>query len=316
MRYIDHTEFKLKNTAVSLGKFDGLHQGHRRLFEAIQKEQKKGLSGVVFSFLTPPGIFLENKEIKLIYTEEEKRALLEKIGMDVLVSYPFDRSSLSMEPEDFIRNILVEKLDAKVICVGSDFRFGHNRRGDAELLKKLSSVYGYQLQVFEKVEMEGSAVSSTRIREELSRGNMELAARLLGEPYSITGEVIHGRKLGRTIGMPTINLALSEEKLLPPNGVYASITEIDGTFYQGVTNIGVKPTVGAEKQRLAETYIFDYQGDLYGRVLRVSLYAYERPELKFASVEELKQQMEKDREFGKAYFRSLHFERSMLYYTG
>lgn len=302
MQYINHTEFKLKDTVVSLGKFDGLHQGHRKLFEAIQKEQKNGLTGVVFSFLLPPGTFLENKEVNLIYTEEEKKALLEAMGMDVLVSYPFDRVSLSMEPENFVRDILVEKLDAKVIVVGSDFRFGHNRRGDVRLLEELSLKYGYQLQVFEKVTMEGDIVSSTRIRSELSKGNMELAARLLGEPYSITGEVVHGRKLGRTIGMPTINMALPKEKLLPPNGVYASITEIDGKEYQGVTNIGVKPTVGAEDQRLAETYIFDYRGNLYGRVLKVSLYAYERPEKKFASVEELKQQMERDKEFGKGYF--------------
>ncbi|KSV57651.1 bifunctional riboflavin kinase/FAD synthetase [Acetivibrio ethanolgignens] len=302
MQYINHTEFKLKNTAVSLGKFDGLHRGHRKLFEAVQKEQKNGLTGVVFSFLLPPGTFLENKKVNLIYTEEEKKDLLEHMGMDVLVSYPFDKAALSMEPEDFIRDILIEKLDAKVIVVGSDFRFGHNRRGDVRLLEELSLKYGYQLQVFEKVTMEGAIVSSTRIRSELSRGNMELAARFLGDPYSITGEVVHGRKLGRTIGMPTINMALPKEKLLPPNGVYASITEIDGKEYQGVTNIGVKPTVGAEEQRLAETYIFDYRGDLYGRVLRVSLYAYERPEKKFASVEELKQQMERDKEFGKGYF--------------
>lgn len=302
MQYINHTEFKLKDTVVSLGKFDGLHQGHRKLFEAIQKEQKNGLTGVVFSFLLPPGTFLENKEVNLIYTEEEKKTLLEAMGMDVLVSYPFDRVSLSMEPENFVRDILVEKLDARVIVVGSDFRFGHNRRGDVRLLEELSLKYGYQLQVFEKVTMEGDIVSSTRIRNELSKGNMELAARLLGEPYNITGEVVHGRKLGRTIGMPTINMALPKEKLLPPNGVYASITEIDGKEYQGVTNIGVKPTVGAEEQRLAETYIFDYRGNLYGRVLKVSLYAYERPEKKFASVEELKQQMERDKEFGKGYF--------------
>lgn len=307
MQYINHTEFKLRDTAVSLGKFDGLHLGHRKLFEAIQREQKKGLTGVVFSFLLPPGKLLQNKEVNLIYTEEEKKELLEHMGMDVLVSYPFDKAAFSMEPEDFVRDILIEKLGTRVIAVGSDFRFGHNRRGDVGLLEELSLIYGYQLQVFEKVTMEGEIVSSTRIRYELSHGNMELAARLLGGPYSITGEVVHGRKLGRTIGMPTINMALPKEKLLPPNGVYASITEIDGKRYQGVTNIGIKPTVGAEERRLAETYIFDYRGDLYGRVLKVSLYTYERPEKKFASVEELKQQMEKDKEFGKEFF-ALHFQ--------
>lgn len=305
MKYINYREFELKDSAVSLGKFDGLHLGHRKLFDAILKEQENGLHPVVFSFLLPPGSLLNGKELNLIYTEEEKKTLLEEIGMEVLVSYPFDRVSLSMEPEDFIRDILVKKLDAKVVSVGSDFRFGHNRRGDVELLREKAAEYGYRLEVFEKVALEGDIVSSTRIRKELSKGNMELCARLLGKPYSITGEVVHGRKLGRTMGMPTINIALPKEKLLPPNGVYASLTEIDGTIYQGVTNIGVKPTVGAEEHRLAETYIIDYSGDLYGRTLRVSLYAFERPEQKFDSVEELKAQMERDSQFGREYFKRM-----------
>lgn len=304
MKYINYTEFQLKNSAVSLGKFDGLHLGHRKLFEAIKKEKKNGLTAVVFSFLLPPGSLLENKEVTLIYTEEEKKALLEELGMDVLVSYPFDKVSLSMEPEEFIEEILVKKLDAKLIAVGSDFRFGHNRSGDVALLEKMAQKYGYQLEVFEKVTLEGDIVSSTRIREALTEGKMELAARLLGEPYSITGEVVHGRKLGRTIGMPTINIELSKEKALPPNGVYASLTEIDGKDYAGVTNIGVKPTVGAESFRLAETYIFDYSGNLYGKELKTNLYAFERSEQKFSSIEELKAQMEQDCMFGRKYFLS------------
>lgn len=302
MKYINDTKFQLKNSAVSLGKFDGLHMGHRRLFASIQKEQKQGLMGVVFSFLLPPGSLLRNKEVSLIYTEEEKKEILQGMGIDVLVSYPFDRLSLSMEPEDFIRDILVKKLDAKAIAVGSDFRFGHNRRGDVALLEAMAKECGYSLSVFEKVALEGEIISSTRIRRELQRGNMELSAKLLGEPYSIIGEVVHGRQLGRTIGMPTINMALPEEKLLPPNGVYASLTEIDGLLYPGISNIGVKPTVGAEKKRLAETYLFDYNGDLYGKIAKVSLYAFERPERKFSSVEELKAQIEQDARFGREYF--------------
>lgn len=305
MQYINNREFQLKNSAVSLGKFDGLHMGHRKLFSSILEEQKNGLHPVVFSFLLPPGSLLENKEVSLIYTEEEKIALLREMGMEVLVSYPFDKLALSMEPETFIRDILVDRLDAKAISVGSDFRFGHNRRGDVGLLAEKAKEYGYRLEVFDKVALEGDIVSSTRIRGELSKGNMELAARLLGEPYSITAEVIHGRKLGRTLGMPTINMALPPEKLLPPNGVYASLTEIDGVIYQGVTNIGVKPTVGAEASRLAETYILGFHGDLYGKKLRVSLYTYERPEQKFSSVEELKAQMERDAQFGQAYFKKI-----------
>lgn len=303
MDYINYTEFQLKNSAVSLGKFDGLHRGHRKLFDCILEEQKNGRNSVVFSFLFPPGNLLNDKEVSLIYTEEEKKELLHHMGMDVLVSYPFSKESLSMEPEDFIREILAEKLDAKLIAVGSDFRFGHNRRGDVALLEEKAEEYGYYLQVFDKVALEGGIVSSTRIRKEIARGEMESAARLLGAPYSILGKVIHGRRLGRTIGMPTINMALPKEKLLPPNGVYASLTEIDGAFYPGVSNVGFKPTVGAEKEKLVETYIFDYSGDLYGRTLKVSLCAFERPEEKFPSIEELKTQMEQDICFGRNYFK-------------
>jgi riboflavin kinase/FMN adenylyltransferase len=305
MKYINTTNFHLKNSAVSLGKFDGLHRGHRLLFQRILEEQKEGLLGVVFSFLLPPGRFLSNQEVQLIYTEEEKKRLLKEMGMDVLVSYPFDRESLSMEPEDFIREILIKKLDAKVISVGSDFHFGHNRGGDVEFLEARAKKYGYQLEVFEKLTSDGEIISSTRIRAALAEGNMEEASKLLGAPYSITGEVIHGRKLGRTFGMPTINMRLPKEKILPPNGVYASITEIDGKSYYGISNIGVKPTVGAEENRLAETFIFDYSGDLYGQVLKVSLYTFERPELKFASLEELKAQMEADSRFGRDYFTKI-----------
>lgn len=303
MQYINNKEFQLKNSAVSLGKFDGLHLGHRKLFDYILKEQKKGCVGLVFSFLLPPGSLLQGKEVSLIYTEEEKRAILQEMGIDVLVSYPFDKLSLSMEPEDFIREILVKKLDAKVIAVGSDFRFGHKRKGNTALLEAKAGEYGYQVKVFEKVALEGDIVSSTRIRRELAKGNMELAARLLGAPYSILGEVVHGKELGRAIGMPTANLRLPKDKLLPPNGVYASLTEIDGKEYPGISNIGIKPTVAEKEEYLAETYLFDYSGDLYGKTLKLSLHAFERPEQKFGSVEELKARMEQDAQFGREYFQ-------------
>ncbi len=307
MKYINYTDFQLKNSAVSLGKFDGLHIGHRKLFDYTKEMKKEGLNAVVFSFLRPPIHLLKDKEINLIYMEDEKRKILEHMDMDVLVSYPFDKMSLSMEPEDFIHNILVGKLDAKVIAVGTDFRFGHNRKGNVDFLAKMAEKYGYRLQVFEKVAYKGDIVSSTRIRWELAEGNMQLAAELLGEPYSVWGEVVHGRKLGRTIGMPTTNIVPEQEKLLPPNGVYVSLTEIDGKMYPGISNVGVKPTVGEEENRLIETNIFDFSGDLYGKVLKVELHSFVRPEQKFASVEQLKMQMEKDTIKARNYFAKHSF---------
>ncbi|MDK2809127.1 MAG: riboflavin kinase / adenylyltransferase [Clostridiales bacterium] len=303
MKYIDYSDFKLEKSAVCLGKFDGVHIGHRELIRAAVERKKQGLRAVIFTFLMNPRVLNGDKELRLIYTEEEKRQIMEEAGADVLVSYPFDQAMFSMEPERFVSDVLLEKMDTKVLIVGRDFHFGHNRTGDVILLEKLSKQYGFELITFDKVMYEGVAVSSTRIRHAIAEGSMEKVNQMLGKPYRIMGEVIHGRKLGRTLGIPTINMLPEEVKLLPPNGVYASKIWIQGVAFYGISNIGVKPTVGAEKRRLMETYIFDYSGDLYGEYLKVDLYQFERPEVKFDSIEELKVQMLKDEQYGRAYFK-------------
>ena len=302
MQYLDHTKFQLKNTAVTLGKFDGIHIGHQRLLNCVKQFEEQGLETVVFSFLFPPSTLLSNTELSLIFTEEEKRIQLEEFGINTIISYPVTKETLKMEPEQFIRDILVKQLDAKVIVVGSDFHFGHNRSGDVHLLERFSSEYGYKLIIFEKVKFEDACVSSSRIRKELRAGNMQLVHQMMGQPYFVTGIVTHGKKLGRTLGMPTANIVPADEKLLPPYGVYASRTIVDGKSFEGITNIGIKPTVSAKEKRLVETFLFDYHGDLYGKELKVELYCFERPEKKFASIEDLKEQMEHDTAFGKKYF--------------
>lgn len=302
MEYVNHTNFHFQNTAVSLGKFDGIHKGHQKLMNCILEQKKKGLKAVAFSFLVHPGSLLGNKKMSLILTEEEKKNKLEKMGIDVLVSYPFSRETLSMEPEQFIEEILIGKLDAKVIAVGENFRFGHERKGDVELLRKYASKYGYELHVFARFKVDGERVSSTWIRECIAEGNMEYIQNLLGQPYSIKGEVVHGKKLGRTLGMPTANVVPDKQKLLPPYGVYASKTLVDGVWYEGITNIGVKPTVTDESGKIAETFLFDYKGDLYGKEIQTNLYYYQRPEQKFESIDALKIQMEKDCLDAKRYF--------------
>ena len=294
MEYVNHTNFHFENTAVSLGKFDGIHKGHQKLMDCVLQQKKKGLKAVTFSFLVHPGTLLAGKEMSLILTEEEKKRKLEKMGMDVLVSYPFSKETLSMEPEDFIKDILVDKLDAKVVVVGANFRFGHNRRGDAELLKQYALKYGYEVQVFDRFKVEEERVSSTWIRKCIAEGNVDYVQTLLGEPYSISGEVVHGKKLGRELGMPTANVVPEKQKLLPPLGVYVSKTLVDGIWYEGITNIGVQPTVTEESGKIVETFLFDYKGDLYGKEIRTNLYYFERPEQKFESIEALKEQMEKD----------------------
>jgi riboflavin kinase/FMN adenylyltransferase len=303
MKYIaGRTDFKIYNSAVSLGKFDGLHRGHQLLLNHLLEQKKHGFHAVMFTFMYHPFNLFSDREIDLLYTEEEKRYLLEQSGLDVLVSYPFTEETAAMEPETFIKEVLVEKLDAKKIVVGSDYCFGRKRRGNVDFLKKMSEVYGYELYVFDKIKMEEQVISSSYIRSEIAEGHMENANNMLGRPFTIIGEVQHGRKIGRTLGFPTTNLIPAEHKLLPPNGVYASITRINGTEYPGITNIGYNPTVGVTPERRVETYIFDFDGDLYGKTIEVALYMMERPEYHFASLEQLKEQMNKDIEFGRNYF--------------
>lgn len=304
MDYIaETTNFKLHNSVVTLGKFDGIHRGHQLLLNKVLEQKKIGLQSVMFTFAYHPSNLFSDKEIEQIYTEEEKKYLLEKSGLDVLISYPFTEETASMEPEDFIKKVLIDKVDAKMIVVGTDFRFGHKRRGDVSLLQKMSEQWGYELIVFDKMKLDDRVVSSSYIRSEIAQGNMEHVNELLGSPFTVIGEVLHGRKIGRTLGFPTTNLITLSNKLLPPNGVYVSHTIINGIKHPGVTNIGYNPTVGETPERRVETYIFDYDADLYGKMIEVSLYAYARPEKKFESVEDLKNQMKKDIAFGRKYFQ-------------
>ena len=303
MKYIaGDTDFTIKNSAVTLGKFDGLHQGHRLLIDEVLSLKGQGFTSVMFTFLYHPYNLFSDSEVKLIYSEEERMARLKADGLDVLISYPFTHETKNIEPEDFIRDILVKKLDAKVIVVGNDFRFGKNRRGNVDMLKAMEAVYGFRLISFEKRYWKDSIISSSTIRDELEKGNMESVNAMLGQPYYIHGEVLHGRKIGRTLGMPTTNLTPATNKLMPPCGVYASRTVIDGISYPGMTNIGYKPTVGAEKYKGVETYIYDFDRDLYGQKIDVELLTYERPEIKFDNIEELKLKMEEDLAFGRVYF--------------
>lgn len=303
MKYIaGQANINIKNSAVTLGKFDGLHRGHQLLIDEVLSLKQKGYSSVMFTFLYHPYNLISPNEVKLIYTEEEKIQRLKSIGLDVLISYPFTNETKNIEPEDFIKDVLVDKLDAKVIVVGNDFRFGKNRKGDVEMLKATESVYGFKVISFEKMRWNDTIISSSSIRNELEKGNMEAANAMLGQPYFIHGKVLHGRKIGRTLGMPTTNLTPASNKLLPPCGVYVSRTIIDGIAYPGMTNIGYKPTVGAEKDKGVETFIYDFDKDLYGMEIDVEILSYERPEIKFDNVEDLKLKMLEDLEYGRRYF--------------
>ena len=289
------TEFQIQEeTAISLGKFDGFHQGHQLLVNRVLQKKREGLKSLIFTF--------DFGDRPVLLLPEERRRMLGKRGVDYLLECPFVESISHMEAEKFVREILVRRLHVRYLAVGTDFRFGYQRRGDYRLLERLSAECGYQVEVVEKACYQGEEISSSRIRRELEQGHMELVNQLLGYAYSVTGEVLHGRRIGRTLGMPTTNLLPSERKLLPPNGVYATRTVIAGELFEGITNIGYKPTVGGETRKGVETYLFDLDRDLYGEILTVRFYGYERAERKFASLDELKKRIEQDVFWGRTYF--------------
>jgi riboflavin kinase/FMN adenylyltransferase len=292
---------KLKNTAIALGKFDGFHLGHMLLLEQVLELQRQGLTGVIFTFKLMPNHVFDILDMKHIYTSEEKRALVCQMGIEKLVEYPFDDEFAAMSPESFIKNILVDMLDAKYIIVGEDYHFGKNRKGDVGLLLDMSSRYGYQVIVKKKKTVGEQIISSTLIRNRISAGDMQTVSRLLGRNYSISGKVTMGKQLGRTVGIPTANLAYDKEKLYPPAGVYASRIYVEGDdrIYQGITNIGDNPTVNNSGNITIETNIFDFNQDIYEKNIRVELIHGIRQEIKFNSVYELTCQMKKDIEEAK-----------------
>lgn len=286
MRYIKGTlDFKEEQRCVvTLGKFDGLHRGHRALIDRVIHYKENQALRTVFTFDIMPMMLLSKKE---------RRKMLKNLGIDLMIECPFTADVITMDPETFVKDILVNKLNAVHIVVGADYRFGYHRSGNVQLLKELGEKYGFTVDIVEKIMDGDREISSTYIREELLKGNMEKVNELLGYEYLITGEIVHGRQVGRTIGIPTTNLIPSKSKILPPNGVYVTSTTIGDKTYDGMTNIGCKPTVEGSFIGV-ETYLFDCEGDLYGKKETVRVRHFIRPEKRFESLEELKQQIQKD----------------------
>lgn len=307
MKIIDNTlDFWIpENSTVTLGKFDGIHKGHQKLIRRILEKRTKDQKSVVFTFGQMPGNVFHGKKEHTILTKQERQELLCDMGVDYMVECPFVPQIIQMQPEKFIEEILINQLHAKTIVVGPDFRYGHQRKGDVLLLQKLSKKFGYEIEVLEKECLDGEPVSSTRVREMLQKGDVETAGALLGYPYYVSGKVIRGHQIGRTLGIPTLNLQAQEEKILPPNGVYLTQTEVSGKKVYGITNIGVKPTISGTEAKGIETHLFDFEGDLYGQEIRVAFYAYHRSERKFPSLEELKEQLEQDLSWGRAYVKCM-----------
>ena len=283
--------------ALALGTFDGLHLGHMAVIRrAKSSAQELNLVPAVFTFAQSPS------GCPAVITSRDKRLLLESAGIARM--YPADFSALKdMEAETFVRRVLFDTLNARQLCCGSDFRFGRGAAGDTALLARLCEELGASLAVVPPVNLDGQKVSSTRIRQAVEQGDIVQANRLLGRPFGFSLEVIHGNHIGTGLGSPTINQALPGNFVLPKFGVYAAWCRIGGKYYYGVCNVGVKPTVGSDRV-LAETWMPDFSGDLYGKRVRLFLLDFIRPERKFSSLSELKEEIGRNAAQAKAIAKS------------
>ena len=280
---------------VALGSFDGLHSGHLSLVNKIIElaNENKGKS-IVYTFKNHPRTLIKGATPpKLLMDNESKEEILEALGVDLIYFEEFNEEYMKLTPEGFIK-YLCEKFKVKGIVVGFNYRFGYKNVGNIEMLKELSTKYGYELYVMEPCNYEDEVISSTRIRNELLSGNVDKAMKMLNRPYCIKGKVVHGKKLGRAIGFPTANLDYSKEALIPKKGVYYTKVQWQGKIYKGITSVGNNPTVNGDKLTI-ETYILDFNNDLYGHNIKVCFIKKIRDEKKFNSIDDLVIQLKKDK---------------------
>lgn len=297
MKFIkDLSKEQFHNSIVTLGKFDGNHIGHQLLFNTTieLKNKEEDYKTVIFTFDVHVASVINNTNVQTILSHEEKTFKEYADKIDYIVEFPFNDTTKNMQPESFVKNILVDLLDTKAIVVGEDFCFGKDRKGNVDLLKELGKKYNFSVYALKKVEYKNREVSSTLIKEELVKGNLEDVNAMLGTAFSITSKVLHGKHFGNTIGFPTINFIVPDEKIMPPNGVYATKTIIDGKEYLSITNVGIRPTFDDGDKRTVETHIIDFNDDIYDKIVEVKFYKFIRAEKKFSSVDELKKEIEKN----------------------
>ncbi len=296
MQYLESLESYQSDSpcVVAFGKFDGLHQGHQKLIRKAVSLAKSGqMPCVVCAFDMGAG--------DQLLTKEERRQMLEP-WVDVLIYCPFTPGLKSQEAETFLKETVQQRLHAAYVVVGTDFRFGYQKGGDVRLLEEKAKQYGYEPVVLEKECYQGREISSTYIKEALSEGDISLANQLLGYAFGVSGEVEHGNRLGRSLGFPTCNVCWPQQKILPPRGVYLTRSCVDGLWYPGISNIGVKPTVSDENRNMVETYLFGYKDDAYGKTICVRLLRFVRPEQKFEDLSALQAQVDSDIKTGKKFF--------------
>jgi len=295
-----------KKTIATIGTFDGVHLGHQKIIEKLLQHADEDCESLILTFFPHPRMVLQDaSEIKLLNTIDERTALLQKTGLHNLIIHPFDKAFSRLTAEEFVKDILVDKLRIKKIVIGHDHRFGRNRTANIDDLIGFGEKYDFEVEQISVQEIDAVSISSTKIRMALGSGNVKLANDYLGYDYFLTGTVQQGRQLGRTIGFPTANLQVeSTYKLIPKIGVYMVKSIFDGKTVFGMMNIGTKPTVDGKNLSI-EVYYLDFEADLYGNTIEVSLIDYIRDEQKFDSVALLQVQLENDKAYARAYIQSL-----------
>ena len=293
----DLKDIQTSDNYIALGSFDGLHLGHLSLIHKVHEEaEKNGGKSIVYTFKNHPRAVL-NKENgpKLLMDNNEKAEILEQCGIDMLYFQEFDSEFMKMTPKEFIE-FLINKFNAKGLVVGFNYKFGYKNMGDTDLLKELQKEYGFKLFIMEPCNYKDEVISSTRIRKSIENGHVYEAYEMLSHPLRLSGKVIHGRQIGRTIGFPTANLDYNKKYILPAIGVYYTNVKVNNTIYKGITSVGNNPTVEG-KSLTIETYILDFDKDIYDENIEVFFLKKIRNEKKFNGIEQLKDQLKKDKSF-------------------
>lgn len=300
------SEFKTdKKVVATLGTFDGVHVGHQMIIKKLVDAAKElDAESLVLTFFPHPRMVLKQDHgIRLLNTLEEKQELLAGLGLNNLVVQKFDLDFANLSAEEFVKQVLVDTFNISKIIIGYDHRFGKNRTADIHDLKRFGAIYGFEVEEISAQEIDHVSISSTKIRTALEQGNIVLANEFLGHEYYFSGKVIHGKKLGRTLGFPTANFEISESyKMIPQNGIYVVASEIDGIRVKGMMSIGINPTFANHPHTLEVNYL-DWSGDLYDKTLKVRILNRIRDEQKFNSLEELVEQLKMDENATRAYFK-------------
>lgn len=290
--------------SLSIGMFDGVHKGHQSIIKKLNAiAEKKNLESAVFTFWPHPRkVFNPDEELHLLNTIGEKTYLLEKNGVQNLILKEFDEPFRNLTGAEFVKQILVEKLNVKHLIIGYDHTFGKNKSGDFNLLKKMAAEFGFEVEQVEAVDYKSRHISSTQIRNALRDGNVKDAAEMLGYLYSVSGKVIHGKKIGRTIGYPTANISVHPMKLLPKKGAYIVDVFVKNQQLKGMLSIGTNPTVDGNSLS-TEVYILDFETDIYGEEISVNFREFLHDEIKFESIEKLIERLDEDKRLTEAFFR-------------